>query len=457
MKKILALLLAALMLLSLVACAAKNEAAEQPAENTPAASDNATNEASAEEPAKEDAPVENDLAGTTISVLASGYADVKLETLQEIIKDFTAETGVNVDLITPGNESEAQLKTMMAANALPDVWMTHGWSLLRYSEYLMVVNDQPWFDTMDKSSLGGVMADEDGNFYALGMDMAISGLVYNKDALDKAGVDPNSIRTWDDFEEACDKLVAVGVTPLVIGGSSGSNLAGLLGSVAPAFWTDEGAKYDLAESLQNGTFDFDTYATELYEYLAGWMKKGYINEDVLTLDGPGAQQMLGSGEAAFMVRGADNITVARQYYPDANMGILPIPASVEGAAPSFRVGEGDAWGVWKDTKYEDACWAFLAYLATPEVGTTWATVSGCLPAIEGVEAADVYCMNAYYQAVEDCNGNVQYDNIFDRKYLPSGMWGVMGDSMSMLLDNPDDVTSAVEYLRDNYLELYEAQ
>lgn len=61
-----------------------------------------------------------------------------------------AETGVQVDLITPGSEGEAQLKTMMASNSLPDVWMTHGWSLLRYSEYLKVVNDQPWFDTIDQ-------------------------------------------------------------------------------------------------------------------------------------------------------------------------------------------------------------------------------------------------------------------------------------------------------------------
>jgi len=99
-------------------------------------------------------------------------------------------------------------------------WNTSsGWSLLRYSEYLKVVNDQPWFDTIDKDSLAGVMADENGNFYALGMSMSISGLIYNKDALDKAGVDPNSIRTWDDFDAACEKLVAAGITPLVIGGS----------------------------------------------------------------------------------------------------------------------------------------------------------------------------------------------------------------------------------------------
>ena len=185
-------------------------------------------------------------------------------------------------------------------------------------------------------------------------------------------------------------------------------------------------------------------------------KKGYINEDVLTLYAAGAQQMLGSGEAAFMVRGTDNITVARQYYPDANMGVLPLPSSADGA-PSFRVGEGDAWGVWKDTENEAACWALLDYLARPEVGSKWATVSGALPTVEGADAADVYTLNCYKQAVEDCNGKVQYDNLFDRKFFPSGMWGIMADSMSMMLSNPDDVTEAVEYLRDNYLELYAEQ
>lgn len=390
MKKILALILAALMVLTMFACAAKTEPAKEAEQTT-------TTEPAEETTPEETAPAaeettEEPAVGGTISVFATSYTDAKLEVFQEIINDFMAETGVQVDLITPGSEGEAQLKTMMASNSLPDVWMTHGWSLLRYSEYLKVVNDQPWFDSIDKDSLAGVMADENGNFYALGMSMSISGLIYNKDALDKAGVDPNSIRTWDDFDAACEKLVAAGITPLAIGGSVGGNLAGLLGS----------------------------------------------------------------GEAAFMVRGTDNITAARQYYPDANMGVLPLPSSADGA-PSFRVGEGDAWGVWKDTENEAACWALLDYLARPEVGSKWATVSGALPTVEGADAADVYTLNCYKQAVEDCNGKVQYDNLFDRKFFPSGMWGIMADSMSMMLSNPDDVTEAVEYLRDNYLELYAEQ
>lgn len=390
----------------------------------------------------------------TITVLVN-YTDVKLEVFQSIIEAFTAETGVKVDLITPGGDSETQLKTMMAANAVPDVWTTHGWSLIRYSEYLMPVNDQPWFDTMDTASLGGVMADENGNFYALGISMSMSGLIYNKDILDAVGIDPTTLTTWTAFEDACDKIIAAGYTPIAVGGSASGNLAGLLGSVAPTFWTDAGAKYDLGASLKDGTFDFDTYGTELYAMLADWIKAGYFNVDILTLDSTGAQQLLGAGKAAFMMRGTDNITIARTYYPDANLGILPMPASADGK-PSFRIGEGDAYGVWKDTKNADACWELLAYLARPEVAGMMDNVQGSSPTIQGVVLQDSYAYDAYLTAQKQCGDNIQYDNVFDRKFFPSGMWGIMGTSLSMLIDNPDDVAGAVEFLKENYIDLYKA-
>ena len=202
MKKILALILAALMVLTMFACAAKTEPAKEAEQTT-------TTEPAEETTPEETAPAaeettEEPAVGGTISVFATSYTDAKLEVFQEIINDFMAETGVQVDLITPGSEGEAQLKTMMASNSLPDVWMTHGWSLLRYSEYLKVVNDQPWFDSIDKDSLAGVMADENGNFYALGMSMSISGLIYNKDILNKYfaldGAKATSMDEIDNFD-----------------------------------------------------------------------------------------------------------------------------------------------------------------------------------------------------------------------------------------------------------------
>ena len=444
-KRLLSALLCVAMVASLVVgCGAKEEA---PAADAPAAEETAPE---AEEPAAPE-------LGGTIEV-ATTMTDAKLAVFEEVVADFEAETGVTVDLLTPGDDYENQLKTMMASKALPDVWETHGWSLIRYGEYLAEVNDQPWFDTMDTDMLGGVMADENGKFYALGITGAYSGLIYNKDVLDKAGVALEDLKTWEGLEAACEKIKAIGVTPIIAGGAVGGNLAGFLGSICPAFWTDDGAVVDGGKALQDGTFDFDKYATELFTYFCdNFVKKGYLNEDVLTLDSVGAQQALGAGEAAFMFRGSDNITVAKEYYPDANLGIIPVPASQASAKPSWRVGEGTAFGVNKDSENQDAAFAFLAYLARPEVATKICLVVGNMPAIEGVDVGENYTLDAIKAAEEYVGDWDQYDNIFDRQYFPSGMWGIMGQTVSMIISSPDDVSEGVAYLKDNFLSLYAEQ
>lgn len=386
--------------------------------------------------------------------MAVTYTDANLEGFQDIIKGFEEESGVSVELITPTSDYESTLKTMMASNTLPDVFMTHGWSLRRYSEYLQPVNEQPWFESMDKA-LEPIMADEDGNVYALCVSTSVSGVYFNADVLKTAGIEnPYSIVTWSDFEEACEKVKEAGIVPIAVGGGSGSSqFSSIFGGVAPTLWTDEGAKYDLKTELLDGTFDSDTYVTEMYEMFADWLEKGYFNEDCLTLDFDGASRMLGSGDAAFMLRGPLN--VAHEAFPEANMGIMPELASVDGAKPSFRLGEGNAYGVWKDTENADACWALLEYLARPEQVEEICNLGTDYPAIAGVEAADAYGYGIYENAVEAYGENIQYDNLFDRKYLPSGMWSVLGDSLSMIFDNPDDIQSAVDVFKDGYAEKLE--
>lgn len=442
-KKLLSALLCVAMVASLtVGCGGSSEAPTE------------TSAAETEEPAAE---AETKKLGGSLTV-ATTYKDTQLAAVQEAMDGFSAETGVTVDLIAPGDDYESQLKTMMASNSLPDVFETHGWSLIRYGEYLMEVNDQPWFGSIDTEMLGGVMADENGKFYALGITGNYSGLIYNKDVLDKAGVDIADLTTWEALEAACEKVKAIGVTPIIVGGAVGGNLAGLLGSLAPAFWTDEGAVVDGGAALKDGTFDFDKNLTDLYEYFADhFVKKGYLNEDALTMEGTAAQQALGMGDCAFMFRGSDNIAVAMEYNPDANIGILPVPASQASAKPSWRVGEALAYGVWKDTENPDAAWALLEYLARPEVASKLAIAIGGVPAIDGMDIGENPTYAAIMAGEEFVGDNDQYDNVFDRSYFPSGMWGVMGQSVGMVIDNPDDVSEAVTFLKDNYLTLYSEQ
>ena len=57
-----------------------------------------------------------------------------------------------------------------------------------------------------------------GKIYGVPVQLSQVALFYDKPLLQKGGVDPASIKTWDDFLAAVKKLKAAGVTPIVMGG-----------------------------------------------------------------------------------------------------------------------------------------------------------------------------------------------------------------------------------------------
>ena len=127
------------------------------------------------------------LAADTLEV-ASTYTDTVLETYRSIVDAFTAETGIEVDLVTPGSEYETVMKTRMARGDLPDVWETHGWAVKRYSEYLMPLNNEVWVPRMDPAA-AAIVTGPDGNIYGACINQSMGGCIYNIDVLNEAGVD----------------------------------------------------------------------------------------------------------------------------------------------------------------------------------------------------------------------------------------------------------------------------
>ena len=66
-----------------------------------------------------------------------------------------------------------------------------------------------------------------------------------------------------------------------------------------------------------------------------------------------------------------------------------------------------------------------------------------------------YTTNAFKEAQTQFDGDLTYDNFFDREYLPSGMWSVMADSVSTLLaDGDPEGSMAVSY---THLDVYKRQ
>ena len=102
----------------------------------------------------------------------------------------------------------------------------------------------------------------------------------------------------------------------------------------------------------------------------------------------------------------------------------------------------------------------LEYLAQPEIAAQIVKIDGGIPALtdtqveSGTDAA--YTADAFKEAQTAFDGDLYYDNFFDREYLPSGMWSVMTDSIDTLLANEDpasDKEAAIAIVQDNYDDL----
>lgn len=363
--------------------------------------------------------------------------------MEEAVKGFSSETGYEVEFSAPGKSYEELMKTKMSSRELPDVFTTHGWSVARYSEYLMPVNDLPFAKDI-KEQIKPIITDKSGNMYVLPMDVDIAGIVYNVDVLEEAAVDPDSLKTWDDFSAACEKIKAAGKTPMHIGGKDNWTIGQFFDWAAPSFYVTDDAD-NQREALKSGTFD-KTVWEDVAGLMEGWVKAGYFNEDVLTADYNADMKALAENKTAFCFYGNSAMMDAHALNPDAKLGMMPIPAAKTSDEPSLIAGERIAVGVWKDSPQKEAAVELLEYLARPEVMEKIATASGNPAGLNGV-GSNIGEISSYYEKYSD----VRTFPYFDREYLPSGMWDVMcATGADILAGKPDSVKTAADVMEQNF-------
>lgn len=409
LKKVTAVLLTAAMTMAMVTgCGSSKEAAPAETKDTVA-------EAPADNTEKEAEKTEEKSGGkiTFMVNVVGEQADI----LEKMSKQFEQETGNVVEFSAPGKNYEELMKTKMSSNELPDVFSTHGWSVARYSEYLMPVNDQPFYSQI-KSQMLPVITSKEGETYVLPIDANIAGMVYNLDVLEDSGVNVDDLKTWDDFAAACDKIKAKGYTPVRIGGKDQWTIGQYFDWVAPSFYITD-ANNSKAEELKAGKFDTATWE-QVGEMMKKWLEAGYFNEDVLTADYNADIQALATNKAAFCFYPNSATIDMKKVNPEAKVGMMAIPAVSKDDEPSLIAGEGIAVGVWKDSPNKEIAVEFLNYLAKPEVMSQIATVTGNQAGLEGV-TSEIGELQQYY----DKYSSLEAFPYFDREYLPSGLWDVM--------------------------------
>lgn len=441
-KKIIAAGLTVSMVTVLAACGSGKEAAPSGASDS--------NQGTEASPGNSDSAkeAEKSSSGSDVTItFATNVVGERANALEAACKKFEEETGYTVDFQAPGESYEELMKTRMSANELPDVFTTHGWSVARYSDYLMPVNDLPWASDIDEQ-IKPVITDAEGNMFVLPVDMDIAGIVYNVSVLEEAQVNPDEIKTWDDFSAACEKIKAAGKTPVHIGGKDNWTIGQFFDWAAPSYYVTDAANSQ-ADALKNGTFD-----TETWEKVAGlldsWVKAGYLNEDSLTADYNSDIQTLADGTTAFCFYGNSAVVDARSVNADAKIGMIPIPAASAGDEPSLIAGEDIAVGVWKDSPVKNEAIELLNYLARPEVTKGIAEAAGCKTGITTAQS-EIGEIGTYLEKYAD----VETFPYFDREYLPSGMWDVMCATGADILAQKDGaIENAAKTMEQNFNDKY---
>jgi len=390
------------------------------------------------------APAASDFTLTFMSNVVGAQSDA----LGTIVQDFTAQTGIKVDYSSPGANYETLMATKMAANDMPDVFTTHGWSVLRYAPFLAPVNDQPFFSKI-QPQIKPIISASDGSVYVLPVDEDIAGLVYNVDVLNKAGVDPTTLTTWAKFTDALGKIKASGVTPLHVGGKDSWTVGQFGDWIAPSFFITDDAS-NQRDALTSGTFDPATWE-KVASLMATWVKDGYFNKDSATADYNADAAAIAQGKAAFGFYGNSFIVDAQKVNPNANLGMMPIPAATDADTPSLIAGEKLAIGVWKDSAHQDAAFQLLNFIAQDANVKTLAEASGNPAGLTGV-TVDLGNIQTYL----DQYSSIRTFPYFDRVYLPNGMWDIMcSTGADILAAKPNAVTQAGATMQQNFKDKFQ--
>ena len=360
----------------------------------------------------------------TLSMAMNVTATAGQNAYTEIVRSFEKDNpNITVDLQFPG-DYENLLKVKMAANELPDIFDTHGWAIIRYGKYLTDLRDQSWASQLS-DSIKNVVTDQDGKVYVLPVSEAKDGLSYNVSVLEKYGIEvPKTTKELMAAFEKIKKESKGEVVPYFFAGGDNWTIGQHFDEFATSLLISPND--NSAEALLNGSFDWSKWTPLAQEYKE-MFEQGYFNKDVITAKFSDLPKLFATDKVAFFVGAPSFADDVYKINPNAKIGVMPVPAMVEGDEPNFSGGERNTMGVWNNTKYPEQAKKLLAYFAKEENMAKIANVMKAPAGLKGVKATHEFA--TYY----DQYANIRVFPYFDRVYLPSGMWDVLCNSGAELL------------------------
>ena len=301
MKKVIALLLALVMVFGLVACGEK-------------------------------APADDAATGTTVTVIAAQYGTQTADWWKGFEANFeAANEGIDlvVDVVS-WNDIYTVVNTRVANGEAPDLLNIDVFAdyqadglLLPASEWVSEATYAKFFDSFLAESV------VDGTVWAVPDLASARALYYNADILAAAGVEVPT--TWEELTAACEAIKAnvEGVYPWGVDMTTDEGQA----CFAYYAWNNGGGFVDA-----DGNWTLDSAANvEAVEYITGLVKAGMTNADPTTETRYDLQEMFANGQLAMMIGPNQISKYCESVENPINYGIASLPVNGDAAGASVGV------------------------------------------------------------------------------------------------------------------------
>jgi raffinose/stachyose/melibiose transport system substrate-binding protein len=319
------------------------------------------------------------------------YKQENQEGLKKLVSAYTAKTGVKISLLIVPNDADATMSARAAQGKLPDILQMQTYARVwEYASkgYVLDLSKQPVLGKVVDSAKASVTYN--GKQYALPMDYAGIGIIYNKDIFAKYKL--KAPTTARELARVCKTLKDNGITPF----------AGLLAEnwSAGHFITLVHTSLLVGENK----IPVDQFVADMK---AGKTSYGVVDKSKLfaTLDfyrdnmDPKAsewgwneqQAAFAQGKAAMMVQGLWSYGAAIGTNPNLNCGFVPYPVFDNAKMNKMYADIDSCFGVSAQSPKDKqaAALAFLEWLATPEAQKIWIEDYKLVPAFKGANLSSM--------------------------------------------------------------------
>lgn len=296
--------------------------------------------------------------------------------VQEAIDDYTEETGVKVKVEWKGRDIKTILQAALEAGENIDLFDNDYQKIsYEYKGKVLSLEDMAkaaGYDDFAAPVFPKAVRKWAGELITIPYQPYTSGVFYNKDMFEKAGIDKEPT-TWDEFLEVCEKLKAIGVAPLAqddayVDYSFGYHLARYIGQDA------------VADIVKNGDWAENEAVLKAAQDIVTLKEKGYLSEFA-----PGAypegENELGYDEAAMIVNASwvpSEITNNTQC--DINWGMFNYPTVSGGKDPNTIANVGaQGLAINKNSKHPQEAFDLIMKLTSGEFDQKAALETGGIP------------------------------------------------------------------------------